>query len=273
MQKLLTPFCLVCCLQIAAQAVHYSGTPFTAPGACSPRFTQPFSFLVNPAALCRLSQAGAAVFSEKNFGLKELSRHMAAAVLPLRKDGVGLALQYAGYNAFNESRVAIAYGKNLGKLSLGLQFHYDRVSMAGYGSDGAVGTALGAICVLTPKLLTGMYIANPLGGKFQRYSGEKLASEYRLGFGYEASEQVCISADIIKEENRPLNVLACIQYHVLPQRLFTRLGIATATAEPFLGAGWQWRNCRADVLVRYHSQLGFSPALQLVFYGKQKTEK
>ena len=199
-----------------------------------------------------------------------LSMHTASAAMPVKRGGVGLALQFAGFPAFYESRVALAYAKDLGPVSLGLQCNYHRVYMAGYGSDAAIGFELGALWPLTRKLVAGMQMANPLGGKFFQNRQEKLAAVYQLGAGYQVSEQVCISGRLIKEENRPLNVLAGIQYNVVANRLFAHLGIASATAAPFFGTGRQWRNCRMDVVLHYHPQLGFTPGLLLIFYGKQK---
>jgi hypothetical protein len=49
------------------------------------------------------------------------------------------------------------------------------------------------------------------------------------------------------------------------------MGIATSTGSPYAGMGWQWKNCRADLTMRYHPQLGITPGLLLVFYGKQNT--
>jgi hypothetical protein len=261
-KKLFIPFQLICCLHGFSQAVHYPfGSFYAVSGAYSRHFTQAFSFLSNQAALCHLSRTSTGIYTEKRFGMAALSMHLAAAAVPLKTGGVGLALQFAGFNAFNESRAVLAYGKNLGRINIGLQCNYHRLYMAGYGSDAAIGFELGALWSLTRKLVAGVQIANPLGGKFQRNSGEKLAAVYQLGAGYEASDQVCISGQIIKEENRPLTVLAAIQYNIVPNRLFAQLGITTATAAPFLGTGWQWRNCRMDLALQYHPQLGFSPGL------------
>jgi hypothetical protein len=271
MKKLFIPFHLVCCLHGHSQVIHYSsGLTYAGLGAYSQQFTQAFSFLSNQAALSHLSRTSAGMYTEKRFGMAALSMHTASAAMPVKGGGVGLALQFAGLRAFHESRVSLAYGKDLGPISLGLQFNYHRVYMAGYGSNAAFGFELGALWSLTSKVVAGVQVANPLGGKMLKNAPEKLAAVYQLGVGYQASEQVCISGRLIKEENRPLHVLAGIQYNIVPNRLFAQLGMASGTAAPFFGTGWQWRNCRMDVVLHYHPQLGFSPGLLLIFYGKQK---
>jgi hypothetical protein len=238
---------------------------YTGLGAYNHSFTQAFSFLHNQAALAGCGQAGVGIFSERPFGLKELAAHWASATLPVKGGGLGLALQYAGFQAFNNSRAALAYGKNLGKMGLGIQFNYSRITRAGYGSDAAIGFEVSSSWQLTKKLAAGIRVTNPVGGK---YKEEKQAALYSLGLGYEASEQVLLQADMVKEEDRPLQVIAGIIYNIVPDKFFTRLGIVTATSEPFVGAGWQWKRCRADACIRYHPQLGFTPGMMMIFYGK-----
>lgn len=265
MRTLLIPFCLIHC-QALCQAVQYApGMAYTGLGAYNHSFTQVFSFQHNQAALAGCRQAGVGIYTERPFGIKELATHWASAALPLKGGGVGLALQYAGYSAFNNSRAALAYGKNLGKLGLGIQFNYSRMNRAGYGSDAAIGFEIGSIWQLTKKLAAGIRLANPVGGN---YKNEKQAALYAFGLGYEASEQVLLQADIIKEENRPLQVIAGVIYNIVPNRFFTRMGIVTATSEPFFGAGWQWKRCRADACIRYHPQLGITPGMMMIFYGQ-----
>jgi len=272
LRKLLLPFYLVPCL-VFGQSIRYSpGTLYTGLGAYSHQFTQSFSFLANQAALGSISRTSAGVYAEQKYGLKALSLYMATAAIPVNRGGVGISMQYSGFNDFNESQVGLAYGKNLGRVSLGIQCNYNMMHIAGYGSDAAVGFEVGSQWQISSTLVTGIHIVNPVGGYFRKHSEEKLAAVYQFGAGYEVSKQLLLSAELTKEESRPVNVQAGFQYVAVPDRLFVRAGITTATTSPYVGMGWKWKNCRADVCVRYHPQLGLSPGMLLVFYGKQKTE-
>lgn len=251
MKQRLLPVCLVCCLSASSQVVQYAPS-------------LPFNFLVNQAGLAELQQAGVGFFTERRFGLKELALHVAAAAMPIKGGGVGVALQYSGFAAFNEGRASLAYAKRLGRISLGVQFNYTRLSIGG----GAVGAEVSGRWMVADKLAAGVRVVT--GGRFQQAENEKVPAVYQMGLVYRASDQVCIHADLMKEEDRPLNVVAGVQYNI--EQLSLRLGIATATGEPFFSAGWQWRNCRLEAAMRYHPQLGFSPGLVLVFWQKQKTE-
>ncbi|OQP66745.1 hypothetical protein A4R26_13320 [Niastella populi] len=197
---------------------------------------------------------------------------MGAVAIPVNRGGIGIAMQYAGNSDFNESQVAIAYGKNLGKVNVGVQFNYNMMRVAGYGNDAAIGFEVASQWRISSALITGIHIVNPVGGRFKNQPGEKLAAVYQFGAGYEVSNQLFVSAELTKEENRPVNVQAGLQYMPVPDRLFIRTGVTTANTSPYAGIGWQWKNCRADVNVRYHPQLGLSPGVLLLFFGKQKEE-
>ena len=84
--------------------------------------------------------------------------------------------------------------------------------------------------------MPGIHINNPVGGKFGKDQQEKLSSVYTLGFGYDASEKFFVSAEIVKEEDQPVNVNAGLQYKFIPQ-LMARAGMSTATSSAWIGIG------------------------------------
>ena len=75
----------------------------------------------------------------------------------------------------------------------------------------------GALVHLTDKLNAGVHVYNPVGGKLGKESDEKLASAYKLGMGYDASDNFYFSAEIIKEEDKEVNVTGGLQYHFKKQ--------------------------------------------------------
>ena len=179
---------------------------------------------------------------------------------------------YFGFSDYNETLIGLAYGRKLGtKVDIGVQFDYNSLQIAGYGKTSAINFQLGTLLRLSEELHAGFHAYNPVGGKFGNDKQEKLASVYTMGLGYEASDKFFISAEIQKEENRPVNVNAMLQYKFLPQ-LFLRGGVATATSIVYGGIGLQLKAFRLDITVSQHPQLGISPGLLLLFNGKSKTE-
>jgi hypothetical protein len=266
-----------CSVMAAAGLSQTVRSPLTAPytsiGAYSQNFCDVFSFTGNQAALAQGATLGAAVYTERKFMLAELGQYQAAIQVPLKKAGVGIALHHAGNKSFSESQIGLAYALALGEqVAIGAQCNYNLIHIATYGNSNAVNFELGTIWHVTKQVHMGLHLYNPIGGKFGKGGSEKLAAVYKAGIGYEATEQFFVSTEIAKEEGQRITVLVGAQYQLHAQCLL-RAGITTSTADCFVGAGLKWKVFRVDIIGRYHAQLGFTPALQVIFNTpkKQKT--
>ena len=140
------------------------------------------------------------------------------------------------------------------------------------GNAPALNFEIGTIFHLTDKLNTGFHAYNPVGGGLGKNDEEKLASVYSMGIGYDASEKFFMSIEIEKEETKPVNVNAGLQYKFLPQ-LLTRIGISTATSLLYFGIGYGFKSMRFDVTASYHPQLGITPGLLLAFIPSPNESK
>ena len=130
---------------------------------------------------------------------------------------------------------------------------------------------------LTDKLNAGLHVYNPVGGKLGNTSTglstdvEKIASAYKIGLGYDASDKFFIGSEIIKEEDKAVNVIAGLQYQFAKQ-FFAKAGFISESTTAYAGAGLAWKNLRLDISSSYHPQLGFSPGILLIMYFKSKAE-
>jgi hypothetical protein len=238
---------------------------YTGLGAYSFNHTDIFSSAANQASLATLKKFSAGVYGERRFLLNELGFYQLTIGLPTASGNFGVNAMYFGFADYNEMNAGLAYGRKLGeRINAGVQFNYYSIRTSGYGSASTVNAELGVVFKLTEKLYTGLHIANPAGGKFGKNKDEKLASVYSAGFGYEASGKFFTGAEIIKEENQPVNVNAGIQYRLLPQ-LLARGGISTAASVFYFGLGVPVKNFRIDVTATFHQQLGVTPGLLLIY--------
>jgi hypothetical protein len=240
-------------------------------GAYSTQHGDVFSFVNNQAALAQIINTTAGIYGEKRFMLNETSLYTAAVAVPTSLGNFGLSVKYFGFKNFNESQVGLAYGRSLGgKVDIGVQFNYYGYRVPTYNSDNTINFEIGAIVHLTEKLNAGIHVYSPVGGKFYK-ADEKLASAYTFGLGYDASERFFVSAELVKEEDFPVNLNAGVQYRFAKQ-FFARAGIASATSASYAGVGWSWSNFRLDISGSYHPQLGWSPGLLLIMnMGKKET--
>jgi hypothetical protein len=237
-------------------AARYAGM-----GAYSRDFVDALSVTSNQGAIPAVKQISAGIYAERRFLLKELSLYTAVVCMPFQFGGIAASAKYFGYKEYNETQLSIGYGKSLGKIGIGIQFNYHSVAAGVYGKKSSLNFEVGAIMHITEQVFAGFHIFNPAGSKF---GNEKIASVYSGGLGYQASEKVFASAEFIKEEDRPVNVNAGLQY-ALEKKLFARVGLYTGTANLYFGIGFKWSSYRIDVTASYHPQLGFTPGLMLVF--------
>ena len=244
--------------------------PYPGFGAYSFNHTDVFSFTSNQACLAQLKTAAAGVYAERRFMLNELNNYSAAIGLPTHSGNFGLKTGYSGFSEYNETQIGLAYARGLGsKVDVGVQFNYNGIRAAGYGNTSAISFELGSVFHISDKLHTGFHINNPVGGKFGKDQQEKLPSVYTVGFGYDASEKFFFSAEVIKEEDQPVNVNAGLQYKFIP-RLMIRAGMSSATSSAWIGFGLSFKSFRLDVTTSYHPQLGLSPGLLLLFNFNKK---
>lgn len=253
-------------LVLHAQVLHRPvATNYPGTGTYSFHHTDAFSFTVNPAALAQVKNFSAGMFGERRFLLSELNFFKAVAVMPTSSGHFGLKAHYSGFSEYNETILGLAYGRNLGdNVSIGAGFHFNSIRISSYGTASALCFEIGTIMHLAEKIHAGVHAYNPVGGKFGKEAGEELPSVYTFGLGYDASEKFYFSAEIIKEENRPVNVQSSLQYRLLPP-LQARGGISAADGIVWLGIGFYKNNWRADVCSSFHPQLGISPGLLFIF--------
>jgi len=245
---------------------------YTGIGACSKNFTDAFSGAANQAALAETTTPAAGVYAEKRFMLDALSNYTAALALPCSSGGIGFSMHYFGGANFNTAQLGLGYGRRLGeKACLGAQINYNTMQVPGYGSAGAVNFELGTLWHIGQKWHLGIHIYNPTGGRFGKQGTEKLASVYSIATGYEASGNFLLCTELSKEEDQPVDASLGMQY-VFAKQFLARAGISTTGSNYFFGLGIKWKSFRVDAATTWHPQLGFTPALMLLFDLKEKKE-
>jgi len=254
-----------------AQAIHSpQNLAYSTLGTYSQNFKNAFSFISNQSALSSQRSIVAGAYAERKFALEELNFCVFALSFPAASGGLGLELNYFGFADYNESKIGLGYGRRLGKMvDAGIQLDYHLFHVAGYGNAGTINFEAGIFLHPVEKVTIGLHVFNPVGGKLGKNPGEKLASIYKYGLGYEVSQEACLSLEVIKEEDRPVYAHIAVQYF-FDRQFFAGAGIETATASPFGGLGLKWKNIRLDISAEYHPQLGFSPALWFVVFVKSE---
>lgn len=275
-EKIITSFLILFAITrlVNGQPVRSSiALPYTQLSTYSIQQADVFAFTGNQAALVAVKQPGAAIYGERRFMLAEINAYAAAIVVPTSKGNFGLSIRYVGFKNFNENTIGVAYARSLGKkIDFGAQFNYYGYRIPVYGNASTINFEAAILLHCTDRLHAGIQVYNPVGGKLGKTGDQKLPAIYKAGMGYDASEQFFIAAEIIKEEDKAINVMSGLQYH-FAKRFFARAGFLSASSIAFAGAGTSWKNIRLDVSASYHQQLGISPGILIMTnFGKNKSQ-
>jgi hypothetical protein len=266
---------IICCfisLYCAAQSIRYPiAAPYTTLSAYSTKQVDAFSFTGNQAALAKAQTATIGLYAEKRFLLANLNAYTLAAAIPTSLGNFAAQINYGGITNFNENKFGLAYARSLGsKVDVGLQFNYYSYRIPTYGSASSIYAEAGAVAHVTEKVNVGLHVYNPMGAKLGKQADEKLATAYKFGLGYDASDNFFVSGEIIKEEDKAINIQAGFQYQFAKQ-FFARAGFLSESSTVYAGAGVSFSSFRVDVAGSYHPQLGLSPALLLIVNFKKAT--
>lgn len=249
-------------------SVHYPAL-----GAYSKNFSDVFSATSNQASLASLKTGAFGVYGERRFMLDELKGYTAIAAMRALSGAIGFQADYFGSSLFNETQLGIMYGRKItSQIDVGVKFNYHTVRVSGYGAASAVNFEGGAIFHLTENLHSGIHVYNPAGTRLGKTGLEKLASVYVFGFGYEASERLFISTEVVKHEDLPIGVNVGLQYN-LHARVFIRTGVSTVNSDSYVSAGLDVGFGRIDINTAYHPQLGFTPGILLLINFKKPPEE
>jgi hypothetical protein len=265
------------CIFVIVLVFHFTASPqqggldYAGMQACGIHHVNIASVPGNPASVAAIQSLSAFVYAEKKFMLSELGQYCLVVALKAGKgNGIALIGKYSGDKNLNASSLEVSFGKDLGKLRIGIAVGYEQMTVSGYGTEGGLIARVGSIWQINSRVITGFYFSNPQY-LLSRQNYENNLPLYQFGIGYESSLPVLLTAGICKRKNAPLNFQAAISYNY-SNRFFLGVGLLGNYATPFFSAGWKWNQVRLDITIGYHSQLGFSPATCLLFETKPNNQ-
>jgi hypothetical protein len=253
-----------------AQPYHLqSENAYISAGTYSTHFTDAFSFVSNPASLGTNDEFSIGILAERKWMLKELDNYALAFSGNLGNGGLGILFQKNGDENFNEQSIELAYGKNLGKLEMGIRFNYLRDKALGYQGIGFGSSGIGMRFHVSEKLITGWELGLPVFGRAGKTNPEKGPQLFKIGFGYEWRGDLFLAVQLIKSSGLPLNVISSLEYRYGEHFLFS-FGINSNSGSPYFKSGWKKNRLCIQIYTVYETVLGFSPGLLLLWENKNK---
>ena len=261
-------------LTIIHSAAQISRIPvasvYTKIGAYTKNHSDAFSMKANQASLAEINSLNGGLYGEQRFMLNELSFYQLAFALPTNSGNFGISGTYFGSNENNETELGFAYGRKLGnKVSVGAQFNYYAIEVAGYGSASSINFETEMLLHVNEQIHVGLHVYNPTGSVLNKGEEERLPSIYHVGIGYEASSRFFVSAEIEKMEDFPVSVNGGMQYS-FGDKMFARAGFTSGNSLYYFGCGVTLPFLRIDATASVHPQLGVTPGLLLLFKKKNK---
>ena len=266
---LLQPTIFLCTLvQIHAQALIYpASAPYQAAARYAPMVTDAFTHAVNPATLSGLSGFCAGVNVENRFLVPGFNRLTLSASYRKSPSGFSLRLRYFGDQEYNENTCGLNYGFSLGKITLGAIFNYHFIHFAGNPAESYLQYGLASLWRLSDKVYSSFRITNPGFFRARERKNYPLATTIQMGIGCLLSPNLYLGIELEKEEGKTPQVIFALCYQYASDFFFK--GYWTAqNHQPFISAGWQWKNLRVETGCAFHPVLGISPSLTLLLQPK-----
>ncbi len=201
--------------------------------------------------------------------LQELDCTTMAASINMGNGGLGVELQQYGDADYNEQSLELAYGKNLGKLRMGISFGYQIDRASGYQGVGFGSSGIGIQFQASEKLIVGWNLGLPVFGYAGKSHPETGSQSFRMGFGYEWRSDLFLAVEIEKASGIPLNVISSVEYHY-GEHFFFSFGLNSNTGSPYFKTGWKKNKLYIQVYTVYEQVMGFSPGLLLLWDSKNK---
>ena len=253
-----------------AQISYSAGASTLAMGNASVGLPTSFSSINNQAAMAFVDHGAFSIFSRNQFFVDGLNQISASGIIPTKSGAFGLALNYEGFDLFNESKVGVSYGLLLAEtFSIGAQITYYSLSIEQYGSKNSISFDAALMFQAYDDLYFGAQVINPAQQELTTSSTDNLPTILKAGFGWLASNNVTISGELMQHFESDPVVNAGFEYRII-EMIAIRTGISTNPTLNSFGVGFEFKQIELDVAANYHQTLGISPALSLTYKTKSK---
>ncbi len=221
------------------------------------------SLFGNQAGLAFLEETSFTAFGENRFFIAELNQFSAGVAIPVKNGTFGLAVQYFGFEDYNEQKIGIAYGRKLfDKVAIGIQIDYLNLRVPFYGNQGNITAEIGLQLPINDKFLIGVHVFSPFTIAWSEE--DFVPTILATGITYQPSEKLSITAEVEKDIDFPVDFKFGIDYKIV-EMLSLRVGANTYPVQNSFGLGLNLKNLNIDVAMVYHQILGLTTGFSATF--------
>ncbi len=221
------------------------------------------SIFGNQAGLAHLEDLNFTAFGENRFFLADVNQFSAGVGLPTSAGNFGLALQYFGFEGYNEQKIGVAYARKLAqRFSIGAQVDYLNLRIPDYGNQGAITFEIGFQAQINEQLTLGTHIFSPIAIEWT--TADVVPTIFAIGASYRPTPKLVLLAEVEKDFEYPLDVKFGLEYQVI-EVLSLRLGVNTYPFQNSFGIGLRMKQLRIDVASVYHRVLGVTTGFSVSY--------
>lgn len=261
---------------LAGVSALWAGNQFTCIGAraagmahVSVAMSDMWSCFNNQASLGFYKHMAAGVHYENRYLTSFTSVGAVGAVFPVPRVGVwSVAVQLQGGGGYNRMQSGVAYSRAFGRhVAVGLQFDYllHYFGESYYGRAHGFTCELGLYARLTPQLSLAFHTYNPfrlcmLGSKEEK---EYISTLFRIGAAYKLGSCM-LALELLKDMDTRMNAAMAIEY-AFARYVSLRAGVRLPDFEFSAGLGCKVKGVEIDLSSSYHTVLGYSPQISMVY--------
>lgn len=216
-----------------------------------------WSNFTNQAGLAEVKKFTVGLAIKNSFLIQELSTRSAVCAIPVNSGVFGLNISYTGFELYNESKIGLAFAKQLSNnFNVGIQIDY-----LGIYADQSTNNInkftfeISAQKRLTEDLTLGVHIFNP---EFNYNEDNKIPSVIKMGLGYNVNQKVSAFTEVELESEENAKLKIGIEYKIIKQ-MQLRTGFYTNPNQNTFGIGYTLHDLQFDIAIKKHQILGYSP--------------
>lgn len=245
-----------------------TGARSAAMGGCGTALNDVESATINIASIARQRRSQVALSYRNEYLQTKLSYKSLTATYTIKKSG-SLMAHYTHYGSttYNEQQAMLGYALPVSqKLSLGVGVDYlhSGASIAGY-SENLLTCSLGLQFYPTERLTLGTSVFNPLFVKSSSTIVEmRIPVDFRVGIAYRILQPLLATVEVEKNIYETA-ALRCGLEYTYNSWLSARVGMSTQPMNLTFGAGVNRSHYAIDLALQYHTILGLTPHLSLLY--------
>jgi len=242
---------------------NYAGAEGIGLGDQSVALQSPASAWINPASVTQQPLAFA-VSGERRYESTGIEQLGALAILPSGENsGIGVAIRQMSIGSFTMQEGQLMYARKLFKqINIGAAVVARQMSIVEYGNQTQFNVSIGANADIDENFHVSLVVRDPVSQNW--INDEETSPQYLFGVSYKAGRTAVLYSEIEKTLERSADLKFGALYHPIDP-LFVRLGFNTAVESIHWGLGYRYRSVQLDLGSSYDFQLGWSPAISLVW--------